>query len=64
MEIIALIFYAAAVIDFVMSWLGYNLTYFLGEASRFSPIILGGIGFVLQKMGEPVGPPKRKKRSK
>ena len=55
MEIIALIFYAAAVIDFVTSWLGYNLTYFLGEASRFSPIILGGIGFVIQKLGESGG---------
>ena len=55
MEIIALIFYVAAVIDFVMSWLGYNLTYFLGEASRFSPIILGGIGFVIQKLGESSG---------
>ena len=40
MEFIALIFYAAAAIDFVTGWLGYNFTYFLGEASRFSPIIL------------------------
>ena len=55
MEIIALIFYVAAVIDFVMSWLGYNLTYFLGAASNFSPIILVGIGFVIQKLGESGG---------
>ena len=55
MEFIALIFYAAAVIDFVTGWLGYNFTYFLGEASRFSPIILGGIGFVIQKLGESGG---------
>ena len=55
MEILALIFYAAAVIDFVMSWLGYNLTYFLGAASNFSPIILVGIGFVIQKLGESGG---------
>ena len=51
MEFIALIFYAAAVIDFVSSWLGYNL----GAASNFSPIILGGIGFVIQKLGESGG---------
>ena len=55
MEIIALIFYAAAIIDFVSSWLGYNLTYFLGAASNFSPIILVGIGFVIQKLGESGG---------
>ncbi len=55
MEFIAIIFYVAAAIDFVSSWLGYNLTYFLGEASRFSPIILVGIGFVIQKLGESGG---------
>jgi len=64
MEYIALIFYAAAVIDFILSWLGINLTYFLGEASRFSPLILGGIGFLLQKMAEPTGPSRRVKRKK
>ena len=55
MEYIALVFYGAAVIDFVLSWLGINLTYFLGEASRFSPFILAGIGFVIQKLGESGG---------
>ena len=55
MEYIALVFYGAAVIYFVLSWLGINLTYFLGAASNFSPIILGGIGFVIQKLGESGG---------
>ncbi len=52
MQSIAFIFYGAAVVDFVLSWLGINLTYFLGEASRFSPLILGGIGFLISKMDE------------
>ena len=55
MEFIALIFYAAAAIDFVSGWLGYNLTYFLGEASSFSPIVLAGIGLVIQKLSESGG---------
>ena len=55
MEYVALIFYIAAVADFGLSWLGINLTPFLGEASRFSPLILGGIGLLISKMGETGG---------
>ena len=29
-----------AVADFALSWMGVNLTPFMGSASRFSPIIL------------------------
>ena len=36
-----------AVIDFAMSFMGINLTSFLGSASRFSPIIFGLIGGAL-----------------
>lgn len=36
-----------AVIDFAASFVGYNLTPFLGSASRFSPIIFGLIGSAL-----------------
>ena len=36
-----------AVIDFAASFAGYNLTPFLGSASRFSPIVFGLIGSVL-----------------
>ena len=36
-----------AVIDFVASFAGYNLTPFLGSASRFSPIVFGLIGSAL-----------------
>ena len=40
-----LLVFAAA--DFVLSWMGVNLTPFMGSASRFSPIIFGVIGTVL-----------------
>ena len=36
-----------AAIDFVASFAGYNLTPFLGSASRFSPIVFGLIGSAL-----------------
>ena len=36
-----------AAIDFIASYAGYNLTPFLGSASRFSPIIFGLIGSTL-----------------
>ena len=40
-----LLVFAAA--DFVLSWMGINLTPFMGAASRFSPIIFGVLGTVL-----------------
>ena len=39
-----------AVADFALSWMGVNLTSFMGSASRFSPIIFGVIGSVLLNM--------------
>ena len=36
-----------AIADFAVSWMGINLTPFMGGASRFSPIIFGIIGSVL-----------------
>ena len=36
-----------AVTDFALSWMGVNLTPFMGSASRFSPIIFGVIGSIL-----------------
>ena len=36
-----------AVVDFAMSFMGINLTSFLGSASRFSPIVFGLIGGAL-----------------
>tara|TARA_B100001094_G_C17470284_1_gene456982 strand:- start:8 stop:250 length:243 start_codon:yes stop_codon:yes gene_type:complete len=39
-----------AVADFALSWMGINLTQFMGPASRFSPIIFGLIGSALMNM--------------
>ena len=36
-----------AAIDFIASYAGFNLTPFLGSASRFSPIVFGVIGTIL-----------------
>ena len=36
-----------AILDFALSWMGTNLTYFLGPLSRFSPMIIGFIGLTL-----------------
>ena len=39
-----------AITDFALSWMGINLTQFMGPASRFSPIIFGVIGSALMNM--------------
>ena len=39
-----------AVADFAVSWMGINLTPFMGSASRFSPIIFGLIGSALMNI--------------
>jgi hypothetical protein len=43
---------AFAVIDFLMSFAGTNLTSFMGPVSRFSPIIFGLIGSTLLNVGK------------
>ncbi len=41
-----------AIADFVASYLGINLTPFLPDGiARFSPIIIGGIGWLLVSAG-------------
>ena len=52
MKILGYILIVFAVADFGSSYAGYNLTSFLGEASRFSPIVIGLIGGALVKFGE------------
>ena len=44
-----------AIVDFAVSWMGINLTPFMGSASRFSPIIFGVIGSVLLNMNKEDG---------
>ena len=39
-----------AVADFAVSWMGINLTPFMGSASRFSPIIFCLIGSALMNI--------------
>ncbi len=41
-----------AIADFAVSWMGVNLTPFLGSVSRFSPIIFGVIGAALMNSGK------------
>ena len=47
LQILGGLFVIFAVADFAVSWMGINLTPFMGSASRFSPIIFGIIGSVL-----------------
>ncbi len=44
-----------AITDFAVSWMGVNLTPFLGSVSRFSPIIFGVIGTALMNIGKEDG---------
>ncbi len=47
LQIFGSLFLIFAVADFALSWMGVNLTPFMGSASRFSPIIFGVIGSIL-----------------
>ena len=40
-----------AVVDFAMSWMGTNLTAFLGPLSQYSPFIAGLIGAMFLNFG-------------
>ena len=50
--IIGYLIVGLAIFDFASSWMGYNMTAFLGEASRFSAIGLGLLGGALINAGE------------
>ena len=52
MQILGYILIIFAVADFGSSYAGYNLTNFLGEASKFSPIVIGLIGGALVNFSE------------
>ena len=52
LQILGSLFLIFAVADFAVSWMGINLTPFMGSASRFSPIIFGVIGSVLLNMNK------------
>ena len=50
LQIVGGLFILFAIADFALSWMGTNLTGFMGPASRFSPIIFGVIGTVLMNL--------------
>ena len=55
LQILGSLFLIFAVADFALSWMGVNLTPFMGSASRFSPIIFGVIGSVLLNLNKEDG---------
>jgi len=55
LQMLGTLFLVFAAADFVLSWMGVNLTPFMGPASRFSPIIFGLIGTVLMNVNKEDG---------
>ena len=55
LQILGSLFLIFAVADFALSWMGANLTSFMGSASRFSPIIFGVIGGILMNLNKEDG---------
>tara|TARA_B100001057_G_scaffold170666_1_gene171477 strand:- start:1012 stop:1221 length:210 start_codon:yes stop_codon:yes gene_type:complete len=52
LQILGSLFLIFAAADFILSWMGINLTPFMGPISRFSPIIFGVIGTVLMNVNK------------
>lgn len=50
LQVLGALFLVFAAADFILSWMGVNLTPFMGSVSRFSPIIFGFIGAVLMNI--------------
>ena len=55
LQVLGTLLLVFAATDFVLSWMGVNLTPFMGSASRFSPIIFGVIGTVLMNINKEDG---------
>ena len=55
LQVLGFLLIAFAIADFAVSWMGVNLTPFLGSVSRFSPIIFGVIGTALMNIGKEDG---------
>lgn len=55
LQVLGTLFLVFAAADFALSWMGVNLTPFMGPASRFSPIIFGLIGTVLMNVNKEDG---------
>ena len=52
LQVIGGLFILFAIADFALSYMGTNLTGFMGPVSRFSPIIFGLIGSALMNSGK------------
>ena len=55
LQVLGVLLIIFAVADFALSWMGINLTAFMGPVSRFSPIIFGFIGAALVNVGKEDG---------
>ena len=50
-EIIGILLIGFAIVDFAMSWMGTNLTAFLGPVSQFTPLAAGLVGAMFLNLG-------------
>ena len=50
-EVIGILLIGFAVVDFGMSWMGTNLTAFLGPLSQFTPLAAGLVGAMFLNLG-------------
>ena len=51
-QLLGMLLIGFAMLDFALSWMGVNLTSFMGPVSRFSPMIIGFIGLGLLNTGK------------
>ena len=50
-EFLGILLIGFAVVDFGMSWMGTNLTAFLGPLSQFTPLAAGLVGAMFLNLG-------------
>ena len=50
-ELIGILLIGFAIVDFAMSWMGTNLTAFLGPLSQFTPLAAGLVGAMFLNLG-------------
>ena len=50
-EVLGILLIGFAIVDFAMSWMGTNLTAFLGPLSQFTPLASGLVGAMFLNLG-------------
>ena len=50
-ELLGMLLIGFAIVDFAMSWMGTNLTAFLGPLSQFTPLAAGLVGAMFLNLG-------------